>query len=310
MHFSPSKPHEIGAATPQPTASPEPELVRIACYTASELESASLVLTAVGITHTCEEDSSTVLIPGQEAPNALSHLEAYRKENVNWPPEPVSPSPGEQTRPPTVFTIMLLALFFAYTGPWQENSQWFMKGAIDSQAIVDLGQWWRLVSALTLHADLVHLAGNCLIGGFVIHLLCKLIGYGTGWLVLLLDGAAGNALNILIREESHHSVGLSTSVFAAVGIFTGLQFFRTGWQSWKSLILPLGAGAGLLAFLGSEGVRTDLGAHFFGFLSGLVSGVILNQTDLPGKVADLVLQRSLFAFAMMLVFGAWLLAWQ
>ena len=59
----------------------------------------------------------------------------------------------EQTAlPPTLLCMAALAIFFACTGPWTEGNPWFATGAVDSLAIVQ-GQWWRLVTALTLHAD-------------------------------------------------------------------------------------------------------------------------------------------------------------
>ncbi len=36
--------------------------------------------------------------------------------------------------------------------------------------------------------------------------------------------------------------------------------------------LPLGAGLALLSMLGSGGERTDLMAHLFGFMTGLILG--------------------------------------
>lgn len=123
------------------------------------------------------------------------------------------------------------------------------------------GEWWRLITALTLHADQMHLVGNCLIGGVIVHLLCKAIGYGMGWLALLFAAMSGNFLNIILRDTLHSSVGFSTAVFAAVGILSGRQLNNRASTIIRQLILPLGAGVGLLAMLGSAGERTDLGAH-------------------------------------------------
>ena len=39
----------------------------------------------------------------------------------------------------------------------------------DSAAILNNFQLYRLVTALTLHADIVHLLGNCFLGGFLLH---------------------------------------------------------------------------------------------------------------------------------------------
>lgn len=202
----------------------------------------------------------------------------------------------------------MLALFFAHTGPWSTGSLWFVRGAIDSVAILDYGEWWRLVTALTLHADLVHLTGNCLIGSLMIHFLGKLLGYGLSWLLLILTGLTGNLLNVLLHQQPHHSVGLSTSVFAAIGIFTGLQCTRFSRHTIKEMVLPLGAGLGLLAFLGSEGVRTDLGAHCFGFISGFCCALLLNQSGMIQKTRRPLLQAVFFLNALAITGACWMLA--
>ena len=63
---------------------------------------------------------------------------------------------------------------------------------------------------------------------------------------------------------------ISTAVFAAVGILCGCNLRRF---TLRGVLLPLGAGVGLLAMLGSSGDRTDLGAHLWGLLVGLACGI-------------------------------------
>jgi membrane associated rhomboid family serine protease len=160
---------------------------------------------------------------------------------------------------------------------------------------------------LSLHADGVHLLGNCLIGGFMAHLLCKTIGYGLGWLLLLLTGALGNLINITIRSTTHHSVGFSTAVFAAIGMFSGLQL-KGGKSSPLQIIIPLGAGAGLLAFLGTEGRQTDLGAHLFGFCCGIAAGLLTRLSGLIKAADNNAMQRIFFVVALALISLCWWLA--
>ena len=294
---------------PEPLQSPNPDLVKIAGGGPEELEIISLVLAAVGIDHIVDEHSGSLLVAGTDSARALYQWRQYQEENSNWPAEPdIRPLPVSSGMPPTVVMMILLALFFNYTGSWQPGNTWFDYGAVNSQAILHQGQFWRLITALTLHADLVHLVGNCLLGGFIIHLLCQALGNGTGWLFLLLGGASGNLLNILVRSEPHLSVGLSTSIFSAIGIFTGVQLFRRGAQPARDIVLALGAGAGLLAFLGSEGARTDLGAHFFGFICGICWGGLLHLTPLPQQADHVVLQRILFPLAMLTLILSWIWA--
>jgi len=293
----------------QPVLEPpgtEDELYPVARGSEQHLAACSLVLSAMGIDHL--KSKTALLVDAEHVDSATSHLQAYREENRNWPPPPTWQQEHKQTAPPpTLLMIGSLFLFFQITGPWQGKSLWFQVGAIDSQAILAQGQWWRLFTALSLHADQMHLLGNCLIGGFMVHLLCKTIGYGSGWLLLLLTGASGNLLNIALRDTGHHSVGFSTAVFAAIGMFSGLQM-KKGKLSPLAILLPLGAGIGLLGFLGTEGERTDLGAHFMGFVCGLVAGLLTRMTRLAEAADNQPLQRILFFCALVILFFCWWIA--
>jgi rhomboid protease GluP len=292
-----------------PEKQEEQGLVPVADEATVPLETLSLVLSAVGIDHLLDQRTHKLLVAVKDVEAAVFHLHAYQTENLNWPPPPIRHTPHPQT-PPTLLMMGMLFLFYAYTGPWSAGSVWFARGAIDSVAILDHGEWWRLVTALTLHADLVHLTGNCLIGSLMIHFLGKMLGYGLSWLLLILTGATGNLLNVILHQQPHHSVGLSTSVFAAIGIFTGLQITRFSRHTAKEMVLPLGAGLGLLAFLGSEGVRTDLGAHCFGFTSGFCCALLLNWSGMIQKTRRQLLQAVFFLNALAITGLCWMLAFR
>ncbi len=276
-----------------------------------DLETCSLVLSAVGIPHVIDPDRGVLLVREADAPAAAGHIHAFREENKNWPAPPdhgpAAPAGGD---PPTLLAIGSLAVFYLLTGPWTVHNPWFTIGAIDSRAILVHHQWWRLVTALTLHADLVHLLGNCIIGGFMVHLLCQTVGHGTGWLLLIGTGAAGNLLNIILRGQEHHSVGFSTAVFAAIGCFSSLQAGTGRRSAIRQMLLSLGTGAALLALLGTGGERTDLGAHLFGFLSGLAAGFLVRLLGLLRMAPDRSLQSLLFLLAQAVPVACWLLAWR
>jgi membrane associated rhomboid family serine protease len=283
-------------------------LVPVSGTVNEQLDALALVLSAVGIDHFFDESTHQLLVKRRDAALAEYHLNLYHSENANWPPPPPPRPRLHPQTPPTWLMMGLLAVFFLYTGPWSAGNLWFTRGAIDSAAVLDRGEWWRLLTALTLHADVVHLVGNCLIGGIIMHFLSKTIGYGLAWLLLLANGIIANLLNIVLRRLPHLSVGLSTSIFAAIGLFTGLQLSRFKTQGLKGLLLPLAAGAGLLAFLGSEGERTDLGAHFFGFVCGVCCGVILNLTGFLEKTRPPLLQFFFFFIAVATLLTSWFLA--
>ena len=166
-----------------------------------------------------------------------------------------------------------IAMVFICFGPYSPGNSWLRAGAVDSEAIAG-GQWGRGVTALTLHADFSHMASNFLfltiIGGSV----CRILGVGVGWGLILASGFIGNTTLGLLASHQHLAVGASTASFGALGLLTMNQVvenFRQfgGWKSvWSRVWIPLLAGFALLGFLGS-GPNSDIAAHGFGFVAGL-----------------------------------------
>ncbi|GAB4341977.1 MAG: rhomboid family intramembrane serine protease [Desulfobulbaceae bacterium] len=293
------QPHGTGRASPRPL---------VVSGDRTHLDTCSLVLSAVAIPHVVDRRHGTLTVEADHADAARAQLEAYFRENEDWPVRPPPPLPMQGGSQPTLLLTGALAVFHVLTGPWQDHSKWFAAGAVDSRAILQAGEWWRLITALTLHADPVHLLGNCVIGGFLVHMLCRVLGPGLGWLLIIACGAAGNLCNILLREQAHLSVGFSTSVFAAIGIFTGLRMLPGSGARARELLFSFGAGGGLLAMLGTEGERTDLGAHFFGFACGLTTGIILIYFLRAGTVPATKSQFRLLLAAVTIVVIAWIFA--
>ncbi|MCO6437934.1 MAG: rhomboid family intramembrane serine protease [Phycisphaerae bacterium] len=138
------------------------------------------------------------------------------------------------------------------------------------------GEVWRTITALTLHADGLHLVSNLLFGGLFGLFAGQILGSGVAWLSILLAGGAGNLLNAWIREPQHTSIGASTAVFATLGMVAALSWSRRmpGRRSWMLRLAPLIGAAVLLSFLGTGGERTDVLAHVTGFTSGAALGAI------------------------------------
>ncbi len=143
-----------------------------------------------------------------------------------------------------------------------------------ASAILD-GEIYRTVTALMLHSDYMHLAGN--VAGIFIFgtAVGSIAGPGVGSLMVLSTGILGNYANAVLFQYGHISVGASTAVFGAIGITAAYQFhakIKAGKQRMKAW-LPLASGLALLAFLGA-GKRADLTAHLFGFIAGIGLGLI------------------------------------
>ncbi|NTV13203.1 MAG: rhomboid family intramembrane serine protease [Desulfobulbaceae bacterium] len=278
----------------------------------------SLVLLAVGIPNLIEAAGElyALKVPASKVERAAGELSLFFAENRDWPPPKVFGAERGETdrRPPTVLLLGGLLVFYALTGPAELGSEWFRRGAVDSTAILQQGEWWRLFTALTLHADPVHLLGNLLLGGLVIHFLLRIYGIGLGLFLTILGGALANFANVAAHGPGHLSVGFSTAVFAAVGLLAGSQLDR---QRFGGIILPLGAGLSLLALLGSEGPHTDLGAHLWGLAVGMSFGLsrrlLQQKAVVAGRAGNTSArgwrQAGLLVAVFITLAGAWFLAW-
>ncbi len=273
------------------------------------LSACSLVLTAVHIPHTILTEGKTFIIyvSREDAENARYHLFSYQSENVNWPPP--QPQFSEQNssaiQPPTFIVIGALVLFYNVTGPWNLRSDWFSYGAGDSTAILQHGEYYRIITALTLHADLTHLLGDCFLGGFLLHFFCKTVGPGIGVFAVLLSAALGNYINVYLHGPGHHFVGYSTAVFATIGMLAMASYHSKKSVSNLQILVPVMAGAALLAMTGSSGERTDLGAHFFGILSGFFIGRLLITEPVIKLRKSSLLQLVLFLLTAFIVYFSW-----
>ncbi len=167
------------------------------------------------------------------------------------------------------------------------------------------GQLYRCATALLLHADAVHLAGNLLGIGVFATAVCSVAGWGVGWLMIVAAGIAGNLMNAYFYSAGHLSIGASTAVFGAVGILSALQFVKRIAQAGQRVkaFIPFAAGMALLAMLGSS-KNADLTAHLFGFFSGIFLGALyaLQVKRVPGPKVQ---AGALLAVAIVLV-AAWL----
>ena len=64
---------------------------------------------------------------------------------------------------------------------------WWWAG-MSHAGLIREGEWWRAVTALGLHADSVHLAGNLVFGLVFGFLAGELLGWGLAWFGMLLAG--------------------------------------------------------------------------------------------------------------------------
>ena len=238
-----------------------------------------------------------LLVPAENFAEARRELSLFTEENRNWPPHPPPATILAENTLATLSVLILLATFHNLTRlaiplPGNHPLDWIALGNAHAARILD-GQWWRLVTALTLHADWLHLFSNLTLGGIFIVSLCRELGAGLAWSLLLGSGILGNLANACLQLPDHRSVGASTIVFGAVGILAALSLVRNRRHLQSRWPLPVAAGLALLALLGTEGKQTDLGAHLFGFAFGIGLGLaaeyLVEKHGRPGPLLNALL---------------------
>lgn len=269
-----------------------------------------LVLDAVGIrSRPFRHDGWWWLeVRSEDAERAWSELDEYVKENPDHMIESTERAVvyGGAGTAVAVYAVVLvsIALLTAYQA---YGLDWLASGRMHAESVRG-GQWWRSITALTLHLDLGHLMSNLVFGAVFGLLAGRTYGGGVAWLSILIAGTFGNTINAWIQDPQHSSIGASTAVFGALALLVAhaLRHWRdktSRWKQWRPLI----GGVVLLAFTGIGGERTDVAAHFTGFMAGLALGWIVSLAPQP-ILANQRMQQAAGITAIAIVIIAWLAA--
>lgn len=279
----------------------------------AQAEAWDFVLEAVGINHriALTGEGWAVMVPPPMVATALAALDAHDQETEEGPVREAQ-VPDHGRTYVGLAAAVTIAAFFWVSGPREgaDAGGWFRVGSGLAGAIMH-GQWWRAVTALTLHADIMHVTGNAVFLVLFLSALGRWLGGGAALFSTLLAGTAGNLLTAAIYGGAHNVVGASTATFAALGLLAGLQFMRrfnvrmVGWR--KRAFLAVAASLGLLAMLGT-GEKADMMAHATGLGFGLIFGVLLARAS--RRLKSLTVQGACLLATVVVVASAWLLAFR
>jgi len=175
-----------------------------------------------------------------------------------------------------VFVIML----FSGAGLWHShNGVQLAWGANFGPATQD-GEWWRLGSAMFLHFGVLHLVLNMWAlwdGGQWVE---RMYGHARFALIYCAAGLAGNLLSLVSHQGHAVSGGASGAIFGVYGALLSYLWLERSrihrgefrWLFWAAIGFSAASiGFGLLV----PGI--DNAAHVGGLVTGLLSGVLLNE---------------------------------
>jgi membrane associated rhomboid family serine protease len=126
------------------------------------------------------------------------------------------------------------------------------------------GDWWRLVTSMFLHANLLHIAFNMLALWWLGSIVEQLLGHGRYLLLYFVSGLAGSA-GALLAAPLGFTVGASGAIFGILGSLLILEWLQTGTFVGPALTLIVIN----LAFS-----FTASGISWGGHVGGLVAGIL------------------------------------
>jgi len=268
----------------------------------------SLALLSQGIESTLvdDEDAGVVAleVAATQSSAALRVLKQYHVENRGW---------GLRRDLPVVhlsfnwsclgWAALMILIHYLATLPGSRMSA----SGVLAMSVLTAHEWWRLLTAMTLHNDPGHLASNLVTGILLIGLSMARHGVGWGLLGPWLAGALANLAALFIYGPDYQSLGASGMVLAALGMLTvsGMSEALRHRPGWKPMLATLSAGLMLFVLTGSN-PASDLVVHLGGFVGGLIVGSLLEFLPAIRRVAwlqSVALTASLASAAL-----AWLLA--
>ncbi|MDH3363466.1 MAG: rhomboid family intramembrane serine protease, partial [Gammaproteobacteria bacterium] len=238
----------------------------------------ALVLAAAQLPHQIVDDGITaaLVVPAEFSAQAVHELRLYDDENPPARPKSRKKIVYQDAVPGLVGYVFVVSAIAWLAGYSMFGHDWFDAGRVDGE-LIRRGEWWRTITALTLHSGGRHLIGNLVFGILFGLFAGRLLGSGIAWLAIVAAAATGNAANTLLLESAHRSVGASTAVFAALGLVAGFvwrgQFMAQ--DRWSYRYGPIVGGLALLMYTGTGGPNTDIGAHLLGFVCGFLTGMLL-----------------------------------
>ncbi|HZD67358.1 MAG TPA: rhomboid family intramembrane serine protease [Actinomycetes bacterium] len=161
-------------------------------------------------------------------------------------------------------------------------------GALNGPAVVQDGQYWRLLTVMVLHAGIIHWAFN----SYALYLFGPMLESLLGrlrYLALYVGSGLAGAGASLAFNHTQLGVGASGAIFGLLGALVAFFYRRRdmgGRAPLQNLLLILA----LNIFIGVRAANVDNFAHGGGFLAGLAAMALLEVVPRGRDTASRALQ--------------------
>lgn len=156
-----------------------------------------------------------------------------------------------------------------------QNSNTLMTMGAMTNASIQTGDWWRLITPIFLHLSVFHIFMNGFTLLYVGQILEPMIGHWRFFIIYIVSGIMGNLASLAFGANNAISAGASTSLFGMFAAFIAIayiyrenRFLTELGKSFLGLIV-----INLLMDLTMSGI--DIWGHVGGAIGGLLIGYAL-----------------------------------
>jgi membrane associated rhomboid family serine protease len=139
--------------------------------------------------------------------------------------------------------------------------------------LVGQGDWWRLFTAMFLHAGLLHIAFNMLALWWLGSVVEQVLGPLRFLLLYVASGLAGSAGALVISGLDVPTVGASGAIFGIMGALLVLEYLQTGsfaGQAMTMIVINLAITFAI--------PNISIGGHIGGLIGGVAGTFVLAKT--------------------------------
>ena len=196
-----------------------------------------------------------------------------------------------RSAPAVIVLILINVLVFLYqlsVGGWNDPDVLHRIGALEPEAVVVQGDYWRLFTALFLHGGFLHLGFNL----FALYVLGPPLERSIGTIRFvvcylisgLASGAGIVALNELGLIRTDQVIGASGCIMGVVGAWAGFLLRHRHAPFAKQRLANIGLIVLIQIAFDLSTPEVSMAAHMFGLVAGFFLGLIVAPRVIAGNV--------------------------
>jgi membrane associated rhomboid family serine protease len=178
-----------------------------------------------------------------------------------------------------ILVNVLAFLYEIYAGGWNDPDVLHRIGALEPDVVVAQGEYWRLFTALFLHAGFLHLAFNL----FALYVLGPPLERSIGTIrflaCYLISGIASSAGVVALMEiglvQPSQLIGASGCILGVVGAWAGLLLRHRHAPFAKQRLANIGLIVAIQIAFDLSTPQVSTSAHMCGLVAGFFLGLLL-----------------------------------